>query len=166
MHFILILNPMHQICLFFSFSCLYRCWSYSNYYSENVCLDVTNYSSKYMVPEDNVGKNEGTDAEMLSNVMTSFKKVDDYKGGSRMCCVFLSSSWLFQAGSFRATGLRLAAFCCQPQTQTLLLILFWHNLMLARGRCILNSWKKNFLFTSIYSCLHFILLYLDEALIV
>lgn len=38
--------------------------------------------------------------------------------------------------------------------------------MLVRGRCILNGWKKNFLFTSIYSCLHFILPYLDEALIV
>jgi len=38
--------------------------------------------------------------------------------------------------------------------------------MLARGRGILNSWKMNFLFTSIYICLYFILLCLDQALIV
>lgn len=94
------------------------------------------------------------------------RDVGDDKGGSKLCCAFLSSSWLFQPGSFRATGLRLAAFYFQPQIQTLQLILFWQNLMLVRGRCILNSWKKNFLFTSIYSCLHFILPYLDEALII
>lgn len=40
--------------------------------------------------------------------------------------------------------------------------------MLARGRCVLNSWKKNLLFTSIYSppTEHFLLPYLDAALIV
>jgi len=95
-----------------------------------------------------------------------YKKVFDDKGGSKVHCACLSSSWLFQPGSFRVTGLRLAAFYCQTQIQTVLLILFWQNLMLARGRGILNSWKMNFLFTSIYICLYFILLCLDQALIV
>lgn len=37
--------------------------------------------------------------------------------------------------------------------------------MLARGRRIFNVWEKYFLFTSIYSCLHFIILCADEVLI-
>lgn len=107
---------------------------------------------------------ERTDAGMLWYDDFIQKNISD--GEKRSKVPFLSISWLFQPASFRATGLWLATFYFQPQIQTLLLILVWQNLMLARGRCIFNIWKRiscSLLFTVVCISLSSIL---DEVLIV
>lgn len=128
---------------------------------ENECINATNCTSSCAICKYRVGKNtiiEGKDAEMLYTMMASFKKFLGDKRGSKMHSTFTSSMALSVLQSYWPK-------ISQPQIQALLLILFWQNLMLVRGRSIFNSWKKNFLFTSIQSSSRvFCSLLLDTAL--